>query len=847
MTRVQHAVRAAAMALPALLAWTSPSSALEIDSSLSHTSALVNSATWIDGEVVVRHPGPGFFDGAVLTGQMPPGFVLNDVRLSPAFVGGEEIWNNDDAAILVYDGRNGDELERVPITINGVSQTHPCGVFGIDAHPFTGEYYALLGLMPDDGTCDYTSQRDLFRVDPLTGNATWLGSPPATFNSLIFSPSGSLFGITGNGGTRRAALVKIDLTAAGTLFARSPIPGAEQTWNDPAMIGAHGEDGNFYHFYLCEMATTNMTTKASSAVENVDNGDCPNNALTAASYLGDNKFLILEYDVAYVFDVDTKEWTWITDLDDNMRGAMGAGREKTALAGCTFTDTTFTCEIPRFVALGQYVIEFDGDFTPLAAGTASFDFDINGVTSSKSITKAGTDLLAVASANVDRVDQTDQIVWTLEAENIGNASANNTQLVITLPGNQTYNSYSTLTGSCGVAGQVLTCNIGTVQAGGLGRVIVRTTANADGISDIDLSVSTSSSELSSGNNQAEARVVVGPAADLAVSISRPASKDGTAPTDMPGKPLTLSFVVTNHGPNDAVDAKLYHKVPADLTLTSATPGQGSCAVSGGNLTCALGTIGVDKSVEVKLAPTAAKSGTYFVSATAESLTTPDMNLANNEAQTTLNVLPPSLVVAKGKAPGSVSGEKAPLAQIVLTHGGQTDQTLALKALTVEGEVARLNLTAVRVLLIDDTDGDGRADADERIIGSGEITVDGEAAVLELSNDGIEIKKGETKTVLIVLRDSVSTQVVALNGGTMMAMLGLLPLAAWFGLRKRNGLALGAFALVMLGASACSVEETEEGAKVQLTLTAVEVELADGPSPAAPVEGLPLALPTVEVK
>lgn len=847
MTRVQHAVRAVAVSLTALLASTTPGLALEINSSLSQSSVLVNSTTTVDGTVTVRHPGPGFADGNILTGTMPAGFVLSSVNVVPALVGGEEIWNNDDAAILVYDGSNGNELDRLPITLAGVTQTHPCGVFGVDAHPFTGEYYAFVGLMPDDGPCDYTSQRDLFRINSLTGEATWLGSPPATFNGLIFAPNGDLFGITGNGATRRSGLVKIDLTAAGAMFARSPIPGAEVTWNDPSTIGANGDDGKFYHFYLCEMATTDMTTKIQSSVVNVDNGDCPNNGLTGAGYLGNGQFIIVEWNDAYIYDVATQEWTYLTGLNDSMRGVMGAGREKTALTECTFTDATFSCTIPRFVPLGQYVIEFSGDFSPTAPGTATFDFDLNGEKATKKITMAGTDLLATASANVSRVDQTDQVTWTLEAENIGNASAANTQLVITLPSNQSYVSYATPSGSCSVAGQVLTCNAGTILAGNLARVTVKTTANADGISDVDVAVSTSSSELSTANNSATTRVVVGPAADLAVSASRPAAKEGETSGDLPGKPLPMTFAVTNLGPNDAVDAKLYHTLPANLTLTSSKPGQGTCTVAAGKLTCALGTIGVGKTVEIDVSLTASLSGSYALQVAVESLSTPDMNPANNEAFLKLDVLPPSLQVAAGKSPGSVSGEKAALAQLVLTHGGQTDQELTVKSLTFEGEFARLNLESVRVLVIEDLDGDGRADADEGVVGTGDLTVNGEAAVVKLSNDGFEIKKGETKTLLIVLRDSVGTQIASVGNGTTWAVLGLLPVALLFGLRRRT-LPLAAFALFFFGATACTTDETaEEGAKIQLTLTAAEVTLADGPSPAALVEGLPLELATVEVK
>lgn len=836
------------MSLTALVAWPSPSSALVVESNLSDSSILLGNNLWIDGDVTVRHPGPGFADNVVVSGDFPPGYVVNDVTIEPSVLIGEIWWNDNDYTRLLTNDMNGNRIDELFVTLTGLpTPASPCGFYGMDVHPQTGDIYGIIGLYPGGG-CDYTTARDLFRIDPISGVATWIGSPPVTLNGLFFTPGGTLIGHGAQGASRRGGLYTIGINdGSASLLAAAPIPGSTITWDDPAMAGMNPDDGLAYHFQACDMATTNPSTKVQTPPTGTGAG-CPNNAYHWVSYIGNGQFLISEWGSIYLFDLATNEWDYIDSFDEG-RGAVVSGHWQSGNANCVFTDTTFTCEIPRIIPRGQWRIFFEGDFDPLAVGDAFFDINVVGgtgeVSNSHIVKVVAADLKAVASADATRVDQTDVVVWTLEAENLGSASAANTQLVIRLPANQTYNSVSALGGTCGGT-TTITCNMNTVQPGNLARVVVRTTANADGISDVTVDVSTSSAELTQANNSASVRVVVGPAADLAVTATRPAAKDASAPTDMPGKPIDMSFVVTNQGPNDAVDVNVYHKLPSNVELSSAKAGQGSCAVANGQLTCNLGTIAVNKSVAVELSPTVTKAGSYAMKASAESFVTPDMNLANNEGGLTLNVTPPSVQVAAGKSPRSVSGEKASLAQLVLTHGGQTDQDLTVKSLTFEAEVTRLRLTSVRVLVIDDADGDGRADADEGVIGNGELTINGEASVIRLTGDGLELKKGESKTVVIVLRDSVGTQVAAVTPGASMAVLGLLPLALVFGLRRRKVLPLASLAFVLLGAVACSEEDVVEGAKVQLTLTAAEVELAEGPSPAAPVEGLPLALPTVEV-
>ena len=60
-----------------------------------------------------------------------------------------------------------------------------------------------------------------------------------------------------------------------------------------------------------------------------------------------------------------------------------------------------------------------------------------------------------------------------------------------------------------------------------------------------------------------------------------------------GSALTYSIQVANAGPDTATDAVVTDALPKGVTYVSATPSQGTCAVSKNKktVTCALGTVG----------------------------------------------------------------------------------------------------------------------------------------------------------------------------------------------------------------------------------------------------------------
>ncbi|HWR37510.1 MAG TPA: IPT/TIG domain-containing protein [Clostridia bacterium] len=115
-------------------------------------------------------------------------------------------------------------------------------------------------------------------------------------------------------------------------------------------------------------------------------------------------------------------------------------------------------------------------------------------------------------------------------------------------------------------------------------------------------------------------------ADVAVTLSAPAS----AAT---GASLTYTATVTNNGPNAANNIDLITSLPAEVTVLSATPAQGTCSV-GVVSRCNLGSVAANSNVQVQLAVIPNAAGSLAASTTV-SATEGDPTPANNSATTSV--------------------------------------------------------------------------------------------------------------------------------------------------------------------------------------------------------------------
>jgi uncharacterized repeat protein (TIGR01451 family) len=126
------------------------------------------------------------------------------------------------------------------------------------------------------------------------------------------------------------------------------------------------------------------------------------------------------------------------------------------------------------------------------------------------------------------------------------------------------------------------------------------------------------------NDVATSTIQVGAGPEADVSITKTAS----APTVDVGEQLTWTLTVSNAGPATATGAVVTDGVPAQVTIDSATPSQGTCQSAGGQVTCTLGDIAVGATATVTIVATRAAPEAFTNTATVSTGTT-DPNPANN--------------------------------------------------------------------------------------------------------------------------------------------------------------------------------------------------------------------------
>jgi len=178
----------------------------------------------------------------------------------------------------------------------------------------------------------------------------------------------------------------------------------------------------------------------------------------------------------------------------------------------------------------------------------------------------------------------DTLTYTFTYRNGGTASVDNVVVRETVPPQTTFASVSDTT-NCSQAAGVVTCNFGTLAAGGSGTFQVAVTVNVG-----------ATGFINNGNYTIEGTGIgptlgslvsvplTGPSTDIAVTKT-------ASPTliDPPGGNLTYTLTITNNGPAVAQNVAVADTLPATVTLVSATPSQGVCTgVS--SITCNLGNI-----------------------------------------------------------------------------------------------------------------------------------------------------------------------------------------------------------------------------------------------------------------
>jgi uncharacterized repeat protein (TIGR01451 family) len=231
------------------------------------------------------------------------------------------------------------------------------------------------------------------------------------------------------------------------------------------------------------------------------------------------------------------------------------------------------------------------------------------------------------------------LVYTLTVANAGPSPATNVTVTDLLLTGLTFVSATTTQGTCALAGQLVTCTIGTMAVGATNTVTITTTPQASLAGSTvtnSATVSASEPDPNPGNNTGFATTTI-QGTGTATPTAQPTtpadlSLTKTAPaTASVGPNFTYTLTVANAGPGVATGVTATDLLLTGLTFVSATSTQGTCAAAGQLVTCTIGVMNIGGSVTIQITvtPQASLAGATVTNTATVTGAQPDPNPGNN--------------------------------------------------------------------------------------------------------------------------------------------------------------------------------------------------------------------------
>jgi uncharacterized repeat protein (TIGR01451 family) len=237
----------------------------------------------------------------------------------------------------------------------------------------------------------------------------------------------------------------------------------------------------------------------------------------------------------------------------------------------------------------------------------------------------------------------DSLTYTVLVTNNGPSAASGVIVTNFLPGSVANVSATISQGSVSVLGNVVVCSFNTLGAGARASASIQCSPTAEGNITASAVIVANQPDPVQGNNTASVSTVIGPAADLAislVSVPNPVVQQGQ---------LTYKMVITNQGPSDATAIALTGILPAGLTFVSNYFTLDTLTVSGTSLSGTLASLPKRSSAIALLIVNATVPSGPMTATVSVSASQSDPNAANNTASVSTLVSPPFISIAPSAA------------------------------------------------------------------------------------------------------------------------------------------------------------------------------------------------------
>jgi uncharacterized repeat protein (TIGR01451 family) len=345
-----------------------------------------------------------------------------------------------------------------------------------------------------------------------------------------------------------------------------------------------------------------------------------------------------------------------------------------AVTGCSITSGTLSCTFATLDEGASKTIHVSGVTDAQDCGTLSNTATVAADNEGSDQTdNSDTATITVQCATIQVTKTPDQgtvsagdtIGFTITASNSGAGSASGVTVTDTLPTDAGLSWTIDAAGSdsgCFITAGVLTCNFGTIAAGGSKHVHITSPTSAATCGSVDNTANVTTSNDGADSDSATITVNC-----PNVTVLKTADQ-GTIDA---GDTAAFTIVVTNEGPGTAKGVTLTDTLPSGIVWSEDSA---ACSIAAGVLSCNFGdlTDGATRTVHVTGVTDAADCGvltnTAVVAASNESVE----NVGDNSSTATITVNCPDLLVTKDADQGTVNaGENIGFTVEVTNNGTGT--------------------------------------------------------------------------------------------------------------------------------------------------------------------------------
>jgi large repetitive protein len=223
------------------------------------------------------------------------------------------------------------------------------------------------------------------------------------------------------------------------------------------------------------------------------------------------------------------------------------------------------------------------------------------------------------------------LTYTLAVTNHGPSAASAVTVKDTLPAGTSFKSAAPSQGSCAAAGQVVTCQLGALAAGGSAQVsiTVEVAASVTGSLRNVATVEGPEPDPDKSNNESAVEGPVGPADPTDPNLRVVKTVDTSSPEV--GVPFDYHVAITNLSGAEAKNVKVTDTLNGPVKVLSIEAESGHCGAAGSKITCSIPSIPVGKTVRVTYSVVAEATGSLTNTASAQAANG-EKTQANNHDQ-----------------------------------------------------------------------------------------------------------------------------------------------------------------------------------------------------------------------